>query len=69
MGELMRAEPHVSRSEALRRAVKSHLQRKRIDEFMKLAGSHLVDLDWREMERIEMDDAARSRRKRNARTR
>lgn len=67
--ELMRVEPRVSRSEAFRRAVKSHLTRKRIDEFMKLAGSRLVDLDWRDMERIEMDDAARSRRKRDGRTR
>lgn len=69
MDELMRAEPRVSRSEALRRAVKTHLQRKRVDEFMKLAGSRLVDLDWREMERIELDDAAKSRRKRDGRTR
>lgn len=69
MDELMRAEPRVSRSEALRRAVKTHLQRKRMDEFMKLAGSRLVDLDWREMERIDMADAVRSGRKRDGRTR
>ena len=69
MGELMRAEPNVSRSEALRRAVKSHLQRKRIDEFMKLAGSRLVDLNWREMERIDMEDAERLDRTRHGRTR
>ena len=59
VAELMRAEPDVSRSEALRRAVKSHLRRKRVDAFMKLAGSRLVDLDWREMERIDMEDAER----------
>lgn len=60
VAELMRAEPDVSRSEALRRAVKSHLRRKRVDAFMKLAGSRLVDLDWREMERIDMDAERRS---------
>lgn len=69
MDELMQAEPRVSRSEALRRAVRTHLQRKREEEFMNLAGSRLVDLDWREMERIELDDAAKSRRKRDGRTR
>lgn len=68
MGDLMRAEPDVSRSEAVRRAVASHLRRKRLDEFMKLAGSRLVDLDWREMERIETE-AARPRGRRNDRRR
>jgi hypothetical protein len=65
----MRAEPNVSRSEALRRAVKSHLRRKRIDAFMNLAGSRLVDLDWREMERVEMEDAERPYLERHGRTR
>lgn len=69
IAELMRAEPDVSRSEALRRAVKSHLRRKRIDAFMKLAGSRLVDLDWREMERIDMEDAERRSRGRDGRKR
>lgn len=69
MAELMRAEPRVSRSEALRRAVKTHLQRKRLDSFMQLAGSRLVDLDWREMERVEMEDAARPQGKPRARRR
>jgi metal-responsive CopG/Arc/MetJ family transcriptional regulator len=68
MDELMRAEPRVSRSEALRRAVKTHLQRKRVDEFMKLAGSRLVDLDWRAMERMELDETASSRRRRVGRS-
>jgi len=53
VAELKRAEPDVSWSEALRRAVKSHLHRKRVDAFMKLAGSGLVDLGWREMERVD----------------
>lgn len=69
IAELMRAEPDVSRSEALRRAVKSHLRRKRVDAFMKLAGSRLVDLDWREMERIDMEDAERRSRGRDGRKR
>lgn len=69
IAELMRSEPKVSRSEALRRAVRSHLQRKRFDAFMTLAGSRLVDLDWREMERVDMEDAARPSRERRGRAR
>ena len=69
LAELMRTEPSVSRSEALRRAVKSHLRKKRVDEFMKLAGSRLVDLDWREMERVDVEDAERRSRERHGRTR
>lgn len=67
--ELMRAEPNVSRSEALRRAVKSHLRSKRLDAFMSLAGSRLVDLGWREMERIDMEAAERRPRERHGRLR
>lgn len=69
LDELMRAEGDVSRSEAVRRAVQSHLQRKRVDEFMALAGSRLVDLDWREMERVETENAVRSQRRRHGRAR
>jgi predicted CopG family antitoxin len=69
VAELMRAEPNVSRSEALRRAVKSHLRSKRLDAFMSLAGSRLVDLGWREMERIEMEAAEQRPRERHARAR
>ena len=54
--ELMRAEPGVSRSEAIRRAVQDYLRRRRIDDFMKLAGSRLVDLDPREAERQQFDE-------------
>ena len=56
MGELMRAEKGVSRSEAVRRAIKEYLWQRRVDEFMKLAGSGIVDLDWREMEQQEMEE-------------
>ena len=59
MGELMRAERGVSRSEAVRRAVREYLRHKRVDEFMKLAGSRLVDLDWRAAERQSLDEADR----------
>ena len=65
MDELMRAEKGVTRSEAIRRAIKEHIYQRRVDEFMKLAGSKLVDLDWREAERIEMEDAERLYRKRD----
>ena len=56
MGELMRGEKGVSRSEAVRRAIDAYVYQKRVDEFIKLAGSRIVDLDWREAERIEMDE-------------
>ena len=62
MGDLMRSEPGVSRSEAVRRAVRDYLGRKRIDEFMTLAGSRLVDLDWRAVERQELDHVKHTRR-------
>ncbi len=65
MDELMRAEKGASRSEAVRRAVHGHVRRKRIEAFKRLAGSRIVDLDWREMERIEMKDAERVERKRH----
>jgi metal-responsive CopG/Arc/MetJ family transcriptional regulator len=69
MDELMRAEPGVSRSEAVRRAIQEHLRRRRVDQFMKLAGSRLVDLDWRDMEHVETEDAARVERKARGRIR
>lgn len=56
MDALMRAEEGVSRSEAVRRAIKEYLWQRRVDEFMKLAGSGIVDLDWREMERQEAEE-------------
>lgn len=71
--ELVRVEGGVSRSEAIRRAIQDYLQRKRIDAFMTLAGSRLVDLDWREAERQELEEVAQMRastkRKRNVRKR
>ena len=69
MDDLMRAEPGVSRSEAVRRAVQTYVRRRRIDAFKRLAGSRIVDLDWREMERIEMEDAKQLERKRRERSR
>jgi metal-responsive CopG/Arc/MetJ family transcriptional regulator len=65
MNELMRVEKGATRSEAVRRAIMEHVHQRRVDEFMKLAGSKLVDLDWREAERIEMEDAERLHRKRD----
>ena len=71
--ELVRVEGGVSRSEAIRRAVQDYLRRKRLDDFMKLAGSRLVDLDWREAERQELEEVAEThvltKRKRNVRKR
>jgi hypothetical protein len=54
VAELMRVEPGVSRSAAMRRAIEAHVRRKRLDAFMALAGSGLVDLSWREAERKDL---------------
>ena len=62
--ELMRIEQGVSRSEAIRRAVEDYLKRKRIDQFMSLASSGLVDMDWRKAEQEELRAIKRFRRKR-----
>jgi len=71
--ELMRVESGVSRSEAIRRAIQDYLRRKRVDAFMKLAGSRLVDLDWREAERQELEEVRQmdelTNRKRDGRKR
>jgi Arc/MetJ family transcription regulator len=62
--ELMRVERGVTRSEAIRRAVQDYLWRKRVAAFRALAGSKLVDLDWREAERQELKSLKRHDRKR-----
>ena len=62
--ELMRVEGEVSRSEAIRRAVEDYLRRKRLEEFMKLGGSGLVDMDWQAAERQEMGKVKKHGRKR-----
>ena len=60
LGELMQTEGDVSRSEAIRRAIQSYLRQRREDDFMRLAGSRLVDLDWRTPERQDLDKARQS---------
>ena len=71
--ELMRVERGVSRSEAIRRAIQDYLRRKRVDDFMTLAGSRLVDLDWRVAERQQLEEVrqmnALTNRKRDGRKR
>ncbi len=64
LDELMHAEPGVSRSEAIRRAIQDYLRRKRVESFKRLAGSRIVDLDWREAERQEMAEVKQRERKR-----
>ena len=54
IGELMRVEPGATRSEAMRKAVDDYVRRKRLDAFRGLAGSGLVDMDWRAAERLEL---------------
>ena len=63
--ELMRLERGASRSEAIRRAIEDYLQRKRVQSFKRLAGSRIVDLDWRETERQELENLARHGRPRS----
>ena len=60
----MRVEPGVSRSEAMRKAVEDYVRRKQFEDFMTLAGSGLVDLDWKEAEQQEMRKLKRHGRKR-----
>ena len=47
---LMRVEPGVSRSEAIRRAIEDYLRQKRLDELVTLAGGAPLPPDWREAE-------------------
>ena len=62
--ELMRVEPGVSRSEAMRKAVEDYVRRKRYEEFMQLAGSGLVDLNWKDAEQQELRKLKRHGRRR-----
>ena len=64
LDELMHAEPGVSRSEAIRRAIQDYLWRKRVESFKRLAGSRIVDLDWRDVERQEIEEIKQRERKR-----
>jgi len=51
---LMQVEPGVSRSAAMRRAIEAHILQKRQEAFVTLAGSKLVDLSSRDVERAEL---------------
>ena len=62
--ELMRVEGEVSRSKAIRRAIEDYLQRHRVDAFMNLAGSNLIDMNWREAEAEELRKVKKRGRKR-----
>jgi metal-responsive CopG/Arc/MetJ family transcriptional regulator len=59
----MQVEGEVSRSEAIRRAIEDYLKRRRIEKFMDLAGSGLVDMDRRQAETAEVQKATRCGRK------
>ncbi len=54
VAQLMQVEPGLSRSAAMRRAVEAYVRHKRLEGFMALAGSGLVDLNWRDSERAEL---------------
>lgn len=64
VAELMRVEPGVSRSAAMRRAVEAHVRQKHQEGFMTLAGSRLVDLGWRAAEQKELRKLTRRGRAR-----
>ncbi len=61
--ELMRLEPDASRSEAMRKAVDDYVRRRRVEEFHHLAGSRLVDMDWRAAEHVELRKLPRARKR------
>ncbi len=54
VAELMRVEPGVSRSEAMRKAVEEYVRKRRLDGFMDLAGSGLSDMKWQVAEQQEL---------------
>ena len=62
--ELMRVEPGLNRSEAMRRAVEAHVRQKRQEAFLTLAGSKLADLPWQDAERAELRKLKRHGRRR-----
>jgi Arc/MetJ family transcription regulator len=64
MAELMRVEPGLSRSAAMRRAIETHVRRKRLEAFTALAGSRLVDADWHGVERAELHELKRRGKRR-----
>jgi Arc/MetJ family transcription regulator len=64
VAELMRVEPGLSRSAAMRKAVEGHVRQKRLEAFMTLAGSRLVDVTWRVVERNELRKLKRHGRSR-----
>jgi len=64
VAELMRVEPGLSRSAAMRKAVESHVRHKRVEGFMTLAGSRLVDLGFRDAEKTELHKLKRHGRSR-----
>ncbi|MDA2936870.1 ribbon-helix-helix domain-containing protein [Acidobacteria bacterium AH-259-A15] len=59
INELMQLEGVRNRSQAIRRAVEAYLRRRRIENFKKLAGSRLCDLDWQKMEQEEIQQLNR----------
>jgi hypothetical protein len=64
LDELMRVEPGVSRSAAMRRAVETHVHQKRREGFLALAGSALVDLSSKEAEHADLRKLRRRGRRR-----
>jgi hypothetical protein len=53
----MHFEETKSLSQAIREAVRAHVERKKIERFMALAGSRLSDYDWRKAEEEELRES------------
>ncbi len=54
--ELMLESEATSRSQAIRKAIESFLERKRRDRFKKLAGTRIYDLEWKPLEELEIQE-------------
>ena len=54
--ELMHESNAASRSQAIREAIESYLDRKRRQRFKKLAGTRISDLDWKQLEEAEIQE-------------
>ncbi len=54
--ELMLESEATSRSQAIRKAIESFLERKRRDRFKKLAGTRISDLEWKPLEELEIQE-------------
>ncbi len=60
MDELMEQENFKSRSEGVRRAIEFFLRQRKMERFKRLAGSHLIDLHWKTIEKLDLEESNQS---------